>query len=242
MRLVVPSRARPGRVGRDWLSSVAAGRGASRPPASSHPVSRPARSCRAAVSRGRPRPWPCRRRKSGRARQVQIRSVPSILDFRCPMRNEESSGIRVSEIPDRPSGIASPESPSCLRGPAVTPTVRARAGFRPGPGPGAPRRRTTRLGRRLTGAAALVGPHSPDPEADVVNRRPRRSPSATPPKGPACETRPTPPTAPDGTLSRSTPLAAPHPVGSDGTPARPPPRSRHPPAPAGPRTARIPAR
>ena len=67
-------------------------------------------------------------------------------------------------------------------------------------------------------------------------------PCARPPATPASGTPPAPPAAPDGRPSRSTPLAAPRPVASAGTAARPPRRSRRPPAPAGPGTARSLAR
>ncbi len=125
--------------------------------------------------------------------------------------------------------------PSCPRGPAAP----SRSGSRPFPA----RRPGSRLAQlalrpgrsgRIRARSRGRARHA-DPEPDVVDRRARR-PAQAPSAARSCGRPPAPPGGPDARPPRSVSLAAPRPDASAGRPARPPRRSRRPPAPVGPGT------
>ncbi len=125
-------------------------------------VVRRVRSCRTTASRvAAPRLWPCRRRKSGRAGQVRIRSVATIPDCRRQRRNEDRSGIRNPEsgISNRSHGCAGPRPPRR---------------FWPAPGSGLKPARPRRGGVAL-GSAAGGSADSPPPAFSTGPTTPTRN-------------------------------------------------------------------
>ena len=96
-----------------------------------------------------------------------------------------------------------------------------------------PRRRSPGLLVRLAdlaelsaGLGSIPASRSARPGTECRGSSSPECPRAEPATGPACETRPALPAASNEPPSRSKPLAAPRPAGSDGNAALPPPRSR----------------